>query len=406
MIKVIKYSLNNIYRKNLFNILLIIQIIISLVLMYLCINMYLFSTKNLIGNFNVFKNNSIYNVEIENYSNYQDVDLNNFNDNMSKINHATLYYNEYPVSNFEGIEFFRTTDMRVSNDMIPVKFLEINDTSKKFIFDNYDGEWFENCEYNSDNSVPAILGDDYKKFLKCGDTFEYVHSDGVKRVIKVKGFFNKDAYTILPKDIFQKFKLNDVIVIPSLDKKSMENIKENNFLGNYIDNIISNSYYFSNNTNEQQLISDIKKSTESILKIRNVNDTFETIKKEEQKVLVKILIIFAIIFTYCIIGFISSLVMSINKRRKEFGVHLMSGATKLDILKIIACEVFLMLGVAYVVSIPIIIKFLARESVFSLNLRNITIYTLMTIFIGICIVVYLIYKLRGVDITSILKEEK
>lgn len=202
MFKVIKEAYSIIYTNVRTSIIFILKLSIALYFFTI-----IFSTliKELNLNKNPLTNNKDYYVLgcydedykylFEGFTNEEDID-NFYNDLLCRYEKNISYYNlDYlEIKNFKGIENFLYYGM-YGSDYSMVNWVIIDENfTKQNLFKIDSGRGFEKDDFKcSDESIPAILGYEYKNYYNLGDELEFKDRySGIKK-IKIVGFLEKDA---------------------------------------------------------------------------------------------------------------------------------------------------------------------------------------------------------------------
>ena len=234
-------------------------------------------------------------------------------------------------------------------------------------FSTYDvqldeGRFFTKDEYYSliDGVLPVILGSDYKGTLNIGDKIEYYYG---KKFFegKVVGILKKnetmpikydDTNTrangnVSPND----YKLNNSIIVPFGN-----NVKLNEILASqamYHNFFIFNSSKYTKEE-EREILEKVESIYEKTTGIKQSVKSFDKVitkeldKYKNMKDSYSLATIIAILFSTVTI--IVAMLNSIDKRKKEFGVYIFSGATKKDIIKVVFFQMILIVILAFFIS--------------------------------------------------------
>ena len=257
------------------------------------------------------------------------------------------------------------------------------------------GRFFENEDFNSNDLIPVILGYGYNDYFKIDDTINYFDEyKNCEKKLKVIGFLQKDTYfyehTLSPDSVFN---LNNYIVFPiqPIDEQmDKENLKIK-YLSKFSDVVLisdkessSLQNIIQSKSNELNLINVQIQSGKSM--INSYKDIANTQKKFS-------ITIFVIILLFASINVIATFVNYILKRKKEFGIHILCGATIQDIFERIFIEVAILITSSY--ALMFIVNYLLN--------RNEIVYTPKSIIITTVIAILLIFLLSIIPIISICK---
>lgn len=224
-----------------------------------------------------------------------------------------------------------------------INCIYINDKySENFVIDTSEGRGFEKSDFSENEIIPIILGYNYKNIYKVGDTFKYFDFlDKKVKTLKVVGITKSSIYFYNSGDI-ESF--DNKIIVPlrssnlSLDMYMLE-------LGQFY--IISNDY--------KQSIIDIRQKTSELgLDNYNIYDLKEDIQSyidglEEDLKSQLTLTITIILFVS--IGITATQLNNIKEQLREYGIHLLCGADKKDIVKRNIYSVFLYIFIGFLIGI-------------------------------------------------------
>lgn len=225
-----------------------------------------------------------------------------------------------------------------------------------------EGRLFNKEEYlnNNDNVIPIILGYNYSKYLKVGDIIN--HSVGLNTVkAKVIGILKKDQSIPLKFDTWN-VKLN-ADVSPNFLKLDNQIIiaygpgfEDGDFFSGHAMyyNFISIDKGLGRE-NQQQILDKIKAYIEEATGVRfNLKSYDKEVTAELDKYNSSrktYLYTTLTILLFLSITIVVSMLNSINKRKKEFGVYFFSGATMKEIILIICFEMIIMSVIALIASV-------------------------------------------------------
>lgn len=273
-----------------------------------------------------------------------------------------------------GSNFFENIDIRISNGDLD-KFNSFNLS-------------------NNNDYIPVVLGSDYSSIFRIGDSIQSENN-----ILEVVAFLEPDQYfTSIGSSYYPKFmsNLNNFIIYPQIDN-NLGNI------GNY-------SLVFKKNTSIKYITNKVKEKLVTLglpFKILNPQEQIDIFNDEMNFEIntSKLLLYLIVIFIY--VGTTASLIASISKRKKEFGVHIMSGASITDI----SLQIFYEMLVIDMLSTSLLIAYLKfGDTNLFINILGFNIQSLMlSIFILfaftflICIVPMI--KIKSLNITDMIKGE-
>ncbi|WP_297518764.1 ABC transporter permease [uncultured Clostridium sp.] len=387
-IKYVKISL----KKNIFlNIILIFQLALGIYAIY---NSIILGTdiKNESQDISkYFNNGDVYNLRINNSDMIYELEKNelkkidDFYNELDNINGISILYNQrlpINISVFEGYQNLSEFDgtfneggekkFQAQTIFLSPNFFEIFDLKVS------DGEsLIENKIVNSnEDSNLFLVGKNFAKEFPIGSTIEHEWNEDNKPTRgKVVGILEENQK--IPYSIFFNGKeyvnLDNTIV--ALDSQLDIKGRVEGRAGN-------NLIFFDENLKDEKIL-EIKKQIVDEFKKFNLNvgviDGSKVLNSElnisKQKLEIYNMMSIVILITVSI-TFIISLLNSIEKRKKEFGIYVLNGARLKDIAMIIFAEIIFMVGSAYLV--------------FNLYLQTLDIHIngILVIFIGLLLLIY------------------
>lgn len=361
----LKYALRGISRKFFYSFLIIFQLFFGFYSMYENINLYKKMDKETNNIEEILKYKNMYALEVQDVENnskyFKNIDKTiKFMENKSKYNFIRNIEHSIYTPIFDGYNQFQQYDYKWKVDgkiHFPLKNFTIN---KKYLevypLKIQKGRLFNESEFDftgKDNSViPILVGANLSKYFKVGDEIPIHWSR--KHKAEIIGILEKDQYNpgniAIPDSKY--INLNDyVISTDSIFESELEVYTYSLLNGTYI------SFKDDLDRNEiNKELKNIKKAFNSIPIIKNagIRDLSEYInqdidKFQEQFQIVSITSISVIIFV-CI-TFIISLLESIDKRKKEYGIHIMSGGKLSDIAVITYMEVLMIFSITFLFTV-------------------------------------------------------
>ncbi|MFL0247521.1 hypothetical protein [Candidatus Clostridium stratigraminis] len=330
------YSFREFKNSIIFKLIILVQIILSIILLYRVneIRNYEYGKLDLIQK--ITKDKTIYTF-ISNYNSAQDLLKDSLDSSKFGEFYSAIVENYSLVTVTPGevfMDVFQNNSQFIDNDYIQIdKYKLINSLqcSSNF-FSVFDiklsqgnlSEFTDYTKLNDDDTKeklePVILGDSYKSFFKLNDIIKTKY-----KTLKVVGFLRQNQF-YLDKGIYDPSRaknLNTYIICPIPYQIQIANL--NNALL-VCDNSKNISFsYIQNDIKELSKKSDIK------LSINNPSDAITNfVNTITYNANIKILIVYIIMF-FVVIGLLAIFINRINARRKEFSVHLMHGATYMDI---------------------------------------------------------------------------
>ncbi|MBP2032888.1 putative ABC transport system permease protein [Clostridium algifaecis] len=412
-----KYAIRGLSRRFFYSFLIIAQLIFGFYSMYETINLY--KRMNLETNKaeNFFKDKKVYALEVGS--------ILNSSNNMDKIMAA--------LKKIEGNSKYTFVKTSMTGEMIPafnnyyqfaasdfksningktyfqIKNIVINKSYlKTYPLRVEKGRLFTSNDFNfigKDNFVfPIVVGSNYGKYFKVGDEIP-IDSRKSKRMGKIIGILKENEYGI--GDISQignrYVNLNNYII-------STDAIYEDKF--ELCDLTLYNANYILFDSSEDQSeiykeLTKIKKMFNDIPAIKDagVRDLTKYITQDsdmlkEQYEIIFITSISVIIFV-CITVIISIL-DSINKRKKEYGIHIMSGGKLFDIAGIMYLEIFSTFFIAYMITVSVIYYIDGKL----ININSLLILLIAMLVISIISAIIPVTRIFNLNISDLVKGDE
>ncbi|AVP54338.1 membrane-spanning protein [Clostridium tetani] len=365
-----KYAIRGISSRFFYSFLIIAQLIFGFYSMYENINLYkkMNLETNKVEKF--FKDKKAYALEVESINyNSNDIEFQKIMDAFKIMEDSSKYtfikttMTGEMIPTFNNYKQFAASDFEANSNGKTCFQFKHNSINKSYLktypLKVEKGRLFTSNEFDfigKDSFVfPIVVGANYGKYFKVGD--EFLLDSSKKRIGKIIGILKEDECG--PGDICQPdiryINLNNYII-------STDAIYESKLI--LCDLTLYNANYilFDNSTNESEIykeLTKIKKMFNDIPVIREagIRDLTKYVTQDldmlkEQYEIVVITSISVIIFV-CI-TFIISILDSINKRKKEYGIHIMSGGKLSDIAGITYLEIFITFFMAYMITASII----------------------------------------------------
>ncbi|MDD3184365.1 MAG: ABC transporter permease [Anaerostipes sp.] len=185
-------------------------------------------------------------------------------------------------------------------------------------------------------TLPIILGNNYKEQFHVGDQFE----DDLKQKYKVVGFFKEGESYISPFETSYSTLLDDYMVTPAVIKHG----DTSSLLFN-----VTNRYFV---TNDKAKISQIVKKANTLkirpLIIKDLKPQITACKDDMANEIITMSSIALLIFAFASIGIINYFIRFIAIREKEFAIHMLIGATKEEVIARIRLQLIFMIGIILV----------------------------------------------------------
>lgn len=329
----------------------------------------------------------------------------NYIKSLKDVKSAIINNTELQIKSFNGDKEFRQDDnnfsMPSSLNYMYINSIEVGDT----FFEGFDIKLSDgnknNLFKNYNDGIPVVLGNAYKGIYSIGSIVDAMYYDE-KIKFKVVGFLDKGQYFTTNGNNFNNLfigNMDNFILIP-IDK-SIQNR-----------DISSYSLIFDKNFKEKdKIFKDIQEEGKKYdiqisfspltAEIEGLNNT------KKQELGIRLLFLFIIM----IFSIVTLLVVFINKisiRKKEFGVHIMSGARLYDISKMVLIEFLIITLLSLILSGSYLLY--QKLEIDSLYIEFNLIYYLLTciiiIFIMILLSIVPIRKILNIDINTLVRGEE
>ncbi|MGL6186543.1 MAG: ABC transporter permease [Clostridium chrysemydis] len=411
----LKIAFDSLSKKLLFTLFTIIQMTVTFTFLYNLI--YINSeSKSLEEKFNKSFKENMYVIEpkidlddILSDDNLKGKELYKFHDylksdeNLKSISNLDSYI---LTSEFKDYEKFLYTDNYAPNfDGVQTRAINAVEVDygyiKNFGITVKEGENLTKEDFNiKDNKVPILLGENFKGIFNIGEVIEGYDYYGKKIDYIVKGFIDKGFYNIgVPLNEYNIRSLDNSILVP---------FKENKF------NKSSEDFDIVNQVHKSIVTIDDDKNRDELLENANMNfgnikitklDTLLEKYKEGIKIERTIVLnIFLVVMIICAVGITTNIMNSIKLRTKDFGVYMLNGASKKDIIKIVVYEILIIFTLSALLS-SIGISILGSLQYVTINKIYILKLLLYILIITLIILIYPIKILKKISINSLLRGE-
>lgn len=396
----IRYALKAIFNNKVVTILLIIQLSISFVFFIQYLNLYKeisyktdlalkqYDTSNV---YVITKDTNIHDAvkqELQKKSlnelNQIQKQMESFFDNsaqfdylISRDNITSMPLNE-KTSNFD----FKESDIRVRNidgvykefSIVEVPSYTINETYlERFGLSVKEGRTFDSEDFKIDGfaqSIPIIVGNKWADYYNVGDVisiYNFIKNDYV--YMEIVGVLPKDTKLFMHEytstDLIND--INKIVILPNVKNNVYEQkYKEYmHMLGipyNEVDmeiekilSMLDALLIFEDGTSMEEARIIVNDGLNALgvnnIKIETISDRFESQKISAQKTMLQNQFIFIMLFIFSFIGITISFVVSVNMRLKEFAIHILNGARKIDIGMRIFLELLIITTVSMLIAI-------------------------------------------------------
>ncbi|ENZ03599.1 hypothetical protein HMPREF1092_00786 [Clostridium thermobutyricum] len=410
-----KIAFNSLTKKIIFTILTVLQMIFTFIFLYnfIYINE---ESKKLEEKFNNSFKGNMYIIEpfidmddILSESNLKNKELYKFHNYLKKNeNLKSLSSNEsyILIGEFEGYEKFLYTSNYAPNfDGIQTRAINAINIDfgyiKNFDIKTSSGENLKEKDFNIENNIyPILLGDDFKNIFNIGEEIEGFGYYGEKIIYKVKGFLQKGYYDVgLPLNEYNIKSLYKCVLLPFQNKQFNE--KSDNF--DIYMQIYKSIVTINNEKEKSEILREANKNFGKI-KITSLDDILSDYKEGIKLERTIIWMIFLLVMIVCGIGIITNIMNSIKLKYKDFGVYLLSGASKIDILKTVILEIIIIFVLAGMFSITGIF-ILSKLGFVTLNIYYLIKLSVYIFISGLLIIIYPFIKLKRLSINNLLKGE-
>ena len=263
--------------------------------------------------YNYFQNNEIFNICAQNDSN---IIIKDFSDK-----------DEFCYNIEEKIMTNPYTNVKGNYNNVKGFYIDIGYNSE-FPFEVKQGRMLNDKDFEPSEETKVILGSDYEGIFEIGDEFEYFDFMNLKTSkIKVVGILKEHTYVYFGGGIVS---LDDRVICPlnRIDKK-YDNVSNMFFWW------ITNSFIVTDD--EKQTIKDIRsKCSELYLydyNVKSIQKSIDSLIEYLKKDSIKSILLSLIIFLFISVGIVTVQLNEIEEKTKEYGVHLLAGANKKDILR-------------------------------------------------------------------------
>lgn len=256
-------------------------------------------------------------------------------------------------------------------------------------------------DFNIKNNIyPILLGQNFKGIFKIGQNIEGFDDIGEKIQYVVKGFIDKGYYNLgIPLNEYNISSLDNSILVPL--KYNKFNKESDNF--DIITQIHKSLVTLKDDTKIEDLINEAKNNFGDI-KVTKLDDLLEKYKEGIKFERTIVLNIFLIVMVICGIGIITNIMNSIKLRTKDFGVYMLNGASKKEIIKIVIFEILSIFALSAILS-GLSIYTLGQLGFVTINMLYILKLLIYILFITVVIIIYPISVLKKISINRLLRGE-
>lgn len=412
----LKYALLDLYRKPIFTILTILQLVAACTLLYESYSYKVYYSSRIEKMIQGFENKNLYYIkqttrepDLMSLDSKKLEGLSNYLKNTHEFKYISEIYDHMSVGigNKNGNFIMAYQPQTVDNVTYQMVYrLDVDSNFfKKFGFKVTSGRIFNDSDFNagSNGALPVILGDAYSGMYKVGDIIKSLDSADKIQVI---GFLDKGYYFSLPGND-SMLNLDNYIITPqqpivlqvsnNTDQTEDNEIRYKIKLNNYC----LNGYLEINETDKSEfnkisgsIISEAGKAGYTV-KIAGLNDDVQDFITSAKKQENSINIMFLVIFCFTSVGIITSVLYSISKQLKEFGVHIMQGAVISDIARRVLYQILILFGVAFIGT------FIVAATI--INDKVVVTFSIFKLFIVFCVFMILALLVAVIPVIKVLR---
>lgn len=307
---------------------------------------------------------------------------------------------------FEGYEKFLYTDNYAPNfEGVQTRAINAIEIDYGYI-ENFEisvesGENLTREDFDIKNNIyPILVGQNFKGVLTIGETIEGFDYEGEKLKYIVKGFIDKGYYNIsTPLNEYNIMTLDNIILSPFMDRRFNEESSKFDII-----NQVHKSIVTLNNNDEIEEFLNEANANFGNMKVTKLDDLLKKYKEGVKLERMIVFNIFIIVMIICGIGIIANIMNSIKIRMKDFGVYMLNGASKKDIMKIVIFEILIIFALAAILaSVGIVI--MGNLGFVTLNKIYVAKLLIYIVIIMLVVFIYPIEVLRKISINRLLRGE-
>lgn len=418
-----KYAFLNLCRKPVFTILTILQLIAACTLLYESYSYKTYYSTRINKMIQAYQDKNLYYMKVISQADFENVDRKSYEGFSSYLKDSRdfkyiavfengLYLN---IGDKNGDFIMTYVPETIGNEKYQmVYYLNVDSNFfKKFDFKVNKGRAFRNNDFNigKDEPLPVILGDAYSGIYKTGDIIKS-DIDGKLKNMEVIGFLDKGYY-------FSTYgtscmnNLDNYIIIPQqpiviqLSKDPVQMKTNEDIYKGQLSNYCSFGYIEINETNKlneisDSIISEAKKAGLTV-KIVSLNDDVQNSVASAKEQVNSVNVLFIVILCFTSVGIITSVLYSISKQLKEFGVHIMQGAVLTDIAKRVLYEILFLFVTAFICTFIIAATILKNKVIITFNLYNLSIVFGIFLILALVLSVIPVIKVLRLSINDLVK---
>lgn len=351
-----KYALEDIWRKKIYFISFLIQIVIITLLITESFALIHKKQDALYHLSNTFDLSNAFYLSMEEKEAYVggEYEENIMKDLYTHLQQSEQYISFASIEDYIEIKDKPENPLAIEMELGPTKIWAYKTLSISPIFiDVFDlslskGGFFDsNWEFASDENIPVVLGYSYENYMEINDEF----TDANQLKYKVVGFLQEGQNFVDVSFGEGVTELNDVVLMP-IDATTLENI--------YIDGNYDYETYLDNATIILENRNDLSELREIVENSQVYNYNFSSIagvsqymeKSTEEAVGVFLFIVILVIVFASLLVIINTLEF-VRKNIREFSIHIFCGATKIDLALRIFLQIFIVWLLSFIISLII-----------------------------------------------------
>lgn len=205
----------------------------------------------------------------------------------------------------------------ISEYTVNKEFLDLNNIQV------CEGRMFEEEDYQiSGNQVPVLVGKDLQEEYQLGQTFTYQDGDlGEECVAKVVGILNEHA-TRFNIGFFENETLNNAILKPF----SVEMFLKGKNMASF-DMALGGMVFITDAKTANQVAEYIEKTETFTFELETVDDMLKEISERHKPQMEFQIFILVLVFVFVVFGFVSWMLVMMEKNMVEYAIHIHCGAS-------------------------------------------------------------------------------
>lgn len=428
-----KYSWYGLAKRIGSSLLSIIQLSICFIFLY-----FIIQGNDNIGNeveriTSIFKGRVIYTVTIKDDMSFlqnnnkleKSIEFYEYLKNNDKIKHIAYEDGHINLQNFNGINKFMAPGGN-NNNYSWVNCIDVDKSfMKNFDFQINQGRNFNDNDFkkSSKDTIPVILGQNYKEFFDVNDEIQYSNKYGNIndiRKLKVIGFLKQNYYFVSNNSIDSNtINLDGYVIFPLQSIENTIGLKQDDNSYNDMKNLLELRYVRGSlivinavdKTEKEKRINEINNEAKKLnlqndIQLKDLTNKSDTLVNNFNGSVKEFTIIVYTTILFSAIGIICTSLSGIKKRFKEFGVHLAYGCTIINISKRILYENFIITIISLIIScttIAIIHKYSALTQESIINWISLIKVMLFSIILALIISIPSVVKILKNELINLIK---